>query len=151
MNTKKTTLGLAVVAAVGASGLAAAANPFGMQSMERGYMVAQAGEGKCGAGKCGGNMKTTAKATEASCGGAKCSIESMDRNKDGKVSKSEFNRFHASMFSKMDTNKDGYLSDSEMGKMMDGMCGGAKAMDGKCGGAKMKEAKCGEGKCGGMK
>lgn len=61
-------LGSALAATL-ASAPVAADNPFGSQSMGKGYMVAM--EGKCGGakakeGKCGG-----AKSTEGKCGGKK--------------------------------------------------------------------------------
>lgn len=80
MNTSKTTLTLALTAAIGAAGVAniayAAGNPFAMQSLDSGYMVAAADSkmknGKCGTGKCGAN-KAKAKSgdTEGKCGGDK--------------------------------------------------------------------------------
>jgi uncharacterized low-complexity protein len=63
----------------------AAENPFAMSELSSGYMVADAAEGKCGEGKCGGAAKATeegaAKATEegaaktaeeGKCGEGKC-------------------------------------------------------------------------------
>lgn len=137
MSSKKTLItaavGTAFAATLGASPIASAAdNPFAMQSLDRGYQVAQAGkmdDGKCGQGKCGA-MK--GKAAENKCGAAM-----MDANQDGKVSKEEFMKAHEAMFDTMDANKDGVLDKSEMGKMMQGMCGGTKKpMEGKCGGMK---------------
>ncbi|MFO7542174.1 MAG: hypothetical protein R6W97_05065 [Thiobacillus sp.] len=128
--------GSAFAASFGVAPLATAAdNPFAMQSLDRGYMVAQAGnmpEGKCGQGKCGG-MK-------AGAPGPNCAA--MDADKDGKVSKEEFMKGHEAMFAAKDTNKDGFIDKTEMGKMMQGKCGGMKA--------KPMEGKCGQGKCGGM-
>jgi len=68
-NTMKKSLSVAMgatfAAAMTTSPVASAdANPFGMQSLESGYM--QLAEGKCGEGKCGG------KAKEAKCGEGKC-------------------------------------------------------------------------------
>ena len=116
-------VGSAFVASMAAAPLASAAeNPFAMQSLEKGYMVAQAGkmaDGKCGQGKCGASMK--ANAADQGMGPAM-----MDSNKDGKVSKEEFIKGHEAMFGAMDTNKDGFLDQAEMGKMMQGKCGGMK-------------------------
>jgi len=121
-----TAVGTAFVAGMAAAPIATATdNPFAMQSLDRGYMVAQAGkmgDGKCGQGKCGGMNK----AAENKCGAAM-----MDANKDGKVSKEEFMKAHEAMFSNMDANKDGSIDKTEMGKMMDGKCG-----EGKCGATK---------------
>jgi uncharacterized low-complexity protein len=96
----------------------AADNPFAMQSLDRGYMVAQAGktaEGKCGQGKCGAMNK----ATENKCGAAM-----MDADNDGNVSKDEFIKAHEAKFANMDANKDGLIDKTEMGKLMQGKCGG---------------------------
>ncbi len=136
-------VGTAFAATLAAPLASAAENPFAMQSLDRGYMVAEAG--KMGEGKCGG-MKA---------GEGKCGMSMADTNKDGKVSKEEAAAMHASMFEKMDANKDGFIDKDEMAKMKDGKCGEgkcgaskAKAMEGKCGGAK---AKAMEGKSGGAK
>jgi len=45
-------------------------------------------------------------------------LEEMDKNKDGTVSKKEFEAFHADRFKEMDANKDGKLSEEEMGGVM---------------------------------
>jgi len=80
MYSSKTSLILALTAVIGSAGMAhAAGNPFAMQSLNSGYMVAAADdkamEGKCGGdkakameGKCGGDK---AKAMEGKCGGDK--------------------------------------------------------------------------------
>ncbi len=142
MSTSKKSLGVALAATLGAAGIATAADsPFAMQSMSKGYQVAEAGTptgkcgaGKCGAGMCGGNAK--AKAGEAACGAGKCTVGKMDTNKDGKADKAEFLKHHEAMFTKMDTNKDGKIDDAELAKWKEGACGGAKAATGKCGGNK---------------
>ena len=113
--------GSAFVAGMSATPIASATdNPFAMQSLDRGYMVAQTGkttDGKCGQGKCG----SMSKATENKCGAAM-----MDANKDGNVSKEEFMKAHETMFNNMDANKDGAIDKTEMGKMMQGKCGASK-------------------------
>jgi uncharacterized low-complexity protein len=130
MSSKKTLISTAVgsafAASLGAAPAASAAeNPFAMQSLDQGYMLAQAGkmgDGKCGMGKCGGTM--------------------MDENKDGKISKEEFTKYHDAVFATTDVNKDGFIDKDEMGKPggakkpMEGNCGGMKAPMGKCGGMK---------------
>ena len=126
MTSKKTLIsaavGTAFAATLGAAPIASAAeNPFAMQSLGQGYMVAQAG--KMGEGKCGAMGAKTAE--------GKCGLPMADANKDGKISKEEFTKQHEARFASMDANKDGVLDKAEMGKMTDG--------------------KCGEGKCGGMK
>ncbi|MCP5278429.1 MAG: hypothetical protein H6935_08700 [Thiobacillus sp.] len=86
--TKKTltlALGAALTAAIGTAGLAqAAGNPFAMQGLSSGYMVAaadKAKDGKCGEGKCGGSKD--AKAKDGKCGEGKCG-GSKAKAKDGK-------------------------------------------------------------------
>jgi uncharacterized low-complexity protein len=49
---------------------AGSANPFMVADLGSGYMVAEAGEGKCGEGKCGGGDKE--KSGEGKCGEGKC-------------------------------------------------------------------------------
>lgn len=87
MKQAKTTLTLALGTAFGVSlamGTAAqaAGNPFAMQSLDRGYMVADSG-GKMGDGKCG-NMATD-KADEGKCGGMKKdAVPAKEKSMDGK-------------------------------------------------------------------
>jgi len=75
-------IGLAIGAVVTTSLLTAPAsyaaeNPFGLKSLTKGYMVAQA-EAKCGEGKCGDTKAKTEqgateqKAHEGKCGEGKC-------------------------------------------------------------------------------
>ena len=135
MSSKKNLISVAVgtafAATLGAAPVAfAAENPFALQSLDKGYMVADhheakpkaMKEGKCGEGKCG-NMKM---------GEGKCGMAMADTNKDGKVSMEEATKHHETMFGMMDANKDGFLDKDEMGKMM----GEKKSMDGKCGAKK---------------
>ena len=152
-------MGAAFVTSLAGTNIASAAeNPFAMSELSSGYMVAEAAEGKCGEGKCGGEKKAAAaggkaaaegKCGEGKCGGekkaageGKCGMEMMDADGDGKITKSEFNAAHEAMFSKRDKNGDGVLDASEM-KTMEGKCGAEKKAD--------KEGKCGEGKCGAQK
>jgi len=126
MESKKKAVSIAVgsafVAGMAMTPMAGAAeNPFALQSLDRGYMVADM-HGKCGTGKCGAGK----------CGIGKCGAAMMDENKDGKVSKDEFTKHHEAMFANMDKNNDGTLDATELG--------------GKAG-----SGKCGTGKCGGMK
>ena len=65
------TLGSAVVLTAALAGSAMATeNPFAAASLKSGYEVADAKEGKCGEGKCGGDMKKAdGKCGEGKCGG----------------------------------------------------------------------------------
>lgn len=82
-------MGAAFAVSVGTTSIASAANtaenPFAMNDLSSGYMVAEAEkakEGKCGEGKCGGDMKKDGKAKEGKCGEGKCGG---DMKKDGKA------------------------------------------------------------------
>jgi len=132
MSSKKNLISVAVgtafAATLGAAPVAfAAENPFALQSMDKGYMVADNHGKAMKEGKCGG-MKA---------GEGKCGMAMADTNKDGKVSLEEATKHHETMFGMMDANKDGFLDKDEMAKMT----AGKKPMEGKCG----------EGKCGAKK
>ncbi len=126
MSSKKSMISIAVGSAL-ATTLAAvpiaatADNPFGMQSLDRGYMVADAhkyGEKKGGEGKCGG---------QGACGEGRCGAAMADANNDGKITKEEWTAHHNAMFEHMDANKDGVVDKDEIkGKTKDGKCGGSK-------------------------
>lgn len=135
MSSNKTLISVAVgtafVATLGTASVAfAAENPFALQSLDKGYMVADhheakpkaMKEGKCGEGKCG-----AMKGMEGKCG-----MSMADANKDGKITQEEFNTHHAAMFTKMDANKDGAIDKDEMSMAMSAM----KGKEGKCGGMK---------------
>ena len=67
---------------------ASSANPFMVADLGSGYMVAEAGEGKCGEGKCGGSGGDK-KAGEGDCAGKKgkegdCSAKKEDKGGEGK-------------------------------------------------------------------
>ena len=121
MSSKKSIISLAVgsafAATLGAAPIASAAdNPFAIQSLDRGYMLAQGyGEKKAGEGKCGGM-----KAGEGTCGAKAseglCGAPMADINKDGKVSKEEWTKHHDAMFEHLDANKDGFIDKAEIGK-----------------------------------
>lgn len=112
-------VGSAFAATLGFAPTASAAeNPFAIQSLEKGYMVAQAhtydedkktGESKAGEGKCGAAMA--------------------DTNKDGKITKEEWTKHHDLKFEQMDSNKDGAIDKDEMEKsrMKSGKSGGDKS------------------------
>jgi uncharacterized low-complexity protein len=101
MNISKTTISLALTATLGATGAVNAdENPFGMRSLDSGYLQlaeAKAQEGKCGAGMASSDNKTkegncgskakegncgAKKAKEGNCGGEK--QKSASKAKDGK-------------------------------------------------------------------
>lgn len=162
MSSNKKPIAIAVSTALLLSGSA-----FASTHLSQGYQLgadtvidAKGAEGSCGGdkgaeGKCGGD-----KGAEGKCGEGACGMDKMDTNKDGKISKAEYDAAHKNGggdFAKHDTNKDGFISAAEMkathheGKGAEGKCG-----EGKCGGEaaaapekKAAEGKCGEGKCGG--
>ena len=77
MNAQKKTLavvlGGAFVASVAMSPVVHAdQNPFAMKTLDKGYQVADAKDGKCGTGKCGANKK---KETEGKCSADKKSAD----------------------------------------------------------------------------
>lgn len=146
-----------------AGGLILAGSAFAATPLAQGYMLGtqntpaaeKAADASCGAkhaaGNCGGMMMM--RGHEGGCG-----MAMMDANKDGKVTRAEFDRVHADMFTKADTNKDGAIDAEEMKARHQAMMGDAKAGEGKCGEGKCgatpdkkpAEGKCGEGKCGSM-
>ena len=71
---KKTTiataLGAVAIGSLASVSLQANASPFGMQTLNSGYMQDTA-EGKCGEGKCGGDKAKKA-SKEGKCGEGKC-------------------------------------------------------------------------------
>jgi len=76
--TISTALGAVAIASLASVSLQANASIFSMQKLESGYMqIAQ--EGKCGEGKCGGDMmKAEAKVMkEGKCGEGKCGGDMM--------------------------------------------------------------------------
>lgn len=126
MASKKTALtlalGSAIVASLAAMPVSASENPFAAQTLQKGYMVAEADKaaeaGKAAEAKCGGTMDKDGKAKA--------------KAKDGKKSAAD-----AEANKKM----------LKEGKCGEGKCGAKNAKEGKCGG----EKKAGEGKCGGNK
>lgn len=86
MKASKTTLTLALTAVISTTGMAhAAGNPFALNALSQGYMVAaadKAQDGKCGEGKCG--AKSGAKAKDGKCGEGKCGGAKDIKAKDGK-------------------------------------------------------------------
>lgn len=132
-------LTLAISAAI------AAGSMFSMQAMAHGYMQDAQTPTKASEGKCGSQ---DAKADhEGNCG-----MAMMDTDKDGRLSRAEFNAAHVGAeekFAAHDGDGDGFITQAEM----DAHHASTK-QDKTQDDAAMKkmeaEGKCGEGKCGGM-
>ena len=138
---------VAVALGTALAGLTLTGAAFAMQPLAQGYMLAAS------------DPAQAAKAGEGTCGMAQ-----VDTDKDGRISRSEFDAAHpdkAGQFAKIDANQDGFVDEAERtafhaaaAKASEGTCGEhkdakaaeAKTSEGKCG----AEGKCGEGKCGGM-
>ena len=141
---------VAVALGTALAGLTLTGAAFAMQPLAQGYMLAASDPAPA----------TQAKAGEGKCGEGKCGIAHVDTDKDGRVSRAEFDTAHpdkSGQFAKIDTNQDGFVDEAERtafhaSKAGEGKCGeqktdkaATKAGEGKCG----AEGKCGEGKCGG--
>lgn len=118
-----------------AGGLMLSGSSFAITTLSQGYLLGAQDAAKA----------ADAKAKEGSCGGdkakaeGKCGIEKVDTDKDGKVSRAEFDAAHpdkADKFAAIDANGDGFIDKAEQEAHH------AKAKAG-------MEGKCGEGKCGG--
>lgn len=118
-----------------AGGLMLFGSSFAITPLSQGYLLGAQDAAKA----------ADAKAKEGSCGGdkakaeGKCGIEKVDTDKDGKVSRAEFDAAHpdkADKFAAIDANGDGFIDKAEQEAHH------AKAKAG-------MEGKCGEGKCGG--
>lgn len=131
-----------------AGGLILAGSAFAATPLAQGYMLGtqstpaaeKAAHASCGAKHSGGSCGAKAGKHEGGCG-----MAMMDTNKDGKVSRAEFDATHAGMFTRVDTNKDGSIDAAEMKAHHESHKGAAKPAA-----AKSAEGKCGEGKCGSM-
>jgi uncharacterized low-complexity protein len=82
-------IGAAVAGSMLIAGAAnAAGNPFALTELSGGYaqLASSQGEGKCGAGKCGGAGGSMDKAAEGKCGAGKCggAGSTMDKAAEGK-------------------------------------------------------------------
>jgi len=115
-----------------AGGLVLSGSAFAMQPLAQGYLLSAQDAGKAA-------MK------EDKMKEGKCGMDVMDTDKDGKVSRAEFDAKHTdaadkAKFDKADANKDGFIDATESKAHKEGSCGGDK---------KAGEGKCGEGKCGG--
>jgi uncharacterized low-complexity protein len=143
MSSSKKPVAIAVSTALG--GLLLAGSAFASTHLAQGYQLGgdtlvdakaaegncgghKGSEGKCGEGKCGGD-----KAGEGKCGEGKCGFDKIDTNKDGRISRAEYDAAHKNgggNFAGHDTNKDGFISRDEMKAAHEGKCG-----EGKCGGS----------------
>lgn len=84
-------------------------------------------------------------AHEGKCGEGRCGIDKVDTDKDGRISRAEFDAAHpdkAGKFDTIDSNSDGFIDRAEH----DAHHAAKSDAEGKCG-----EGKCGEGKCGGSR
>lgn len=113
------------MALLGSAAVASADSLFALKDLGVGYQLAGE-EGKCGEGK---------------CGEGKCGMDKLDTDKDGAISRAEWDAAGkpADKWGTLDSNGDGSISAEEAAAHH------AKDKEGKCG-----EGKCGEGKCGGM-
>jgi len=134
-----------VALAIGATlagGLALSGSTFASTPLAQGYLLGAQDAGAAA-------TDTGEKAKEGGCGAA-----AMDSDKDGKVSRAEFEAMHAGQgaaFDEIDTNKDGFLDADESKAHSEGRCGSdQKADEAKSADKSGMEGKCGEGKCGGM-
>lgn len=145
MSQSKKPIALAIGATL-AGGLMLSGSAFASTQLAQGYLLgaqdaatADAAADKAKEGSCGGDKKA-----EGKCGEGKCGMDVMDTDKDGKVSRAEFDAKHADKpekFASIDANQDGFIDTAEAD---------AHHADGKAKGDKADmEGKCGEGKCGG--
>ncbi len=159
MSQTKKPVALALGAVV-ATGTLLAGSMFSMQAMAHGYMQdagakttaaeGKCGEGKCGEGKCGGDKtKRDAASGQASGKRQHHAMADMDTDKDGRMSRAEFDAAHKGSeekFGAHDGNGDGFITQAEMDAHHAATKQGKTGManHGKMG----AEGKCGEGKCG---
>ena len=74
-------VGTAFAASVAAAAVASADdNPFGVESLDRGYdlLASSHGEGKCGEGQCGEDKGDEGKCGEGKCGEGQCGEDKGD-------------------------------------------------------------------------
>lgn len=83
-------------------------NPFALESVNKGYMIAYADRADPGKYGMGAKAGTGAKAGEGKCG-----MSLADTNKDGKVTKDEFLKHHGTIFDQIDANHDGSVDKTE--------------------------------------
>ena len=117
-----------------AGGLLLSGSSFAVTPLAQGYMAGapEAAAAKAQEGSCGGD--------KAKAGEGKCGLDRVDTDKDGKVSRAEFDAIHpdeGEKFTAMDANGDGFVDQAEHAAHKAASKGDM-------------EGKCGEGKCGGM-
>jgi uncharacterized low-complexity protein len=83
-------------------------NPFALQSLNKGYMLAYADRADPGKYGMGAKDGMGAKAGEGKCG-----MSLADTNKDGKVTREEFLKHHGTIFDQIDANHDGSVDKTE--------------------------------------
>jgi Ca2+-binding EF-hand superfamily protein len=128
---KKTLISLALGSAFAAGTFAtlpiasAGENPFAMQSLNKGYLVAQGYDDNKGYDNKGYDDKGYGdrkgeygeKGDYGKRGEGRCGMSMADTDNDGRVSKDENARHCEKMFGMMDTDNDGYISRDEAKKM----------------------------------
>jgi uncharacterized low-complexity protein len=151
----KTPVAIALGTAL-AGGLVLSGSAFAITPLAQGYLLgaqqaASAAADKAKEGSCGGDksgMKD--KHAEGTCGEG-CGMQTMDTDKDGRISSAEFAAAHegdSSRFGAHDPDRDGFISADEMEAMHPDQSGDDRKPDASAGKAAM-EGKCGEGMCGG--
>ena len=83
-------------------------NPFEVQSLNKGYMIAYADRADPAKYGMGAKEGAGAKAPEGRCG-----MSLADTNKDGKVTREEFLKHHGAIFDQIDSNHDGSVDKTE--------------------------------------
>jgi uncharacterized low-complexity protein len=128
-NTLSVAVGAAIVGSLSLSQLAAASPVFQASDLAAGYMLAAAGEGKCGVAKMDTNKDGKVEMAEATAGGfSESQVKAWDKNSDGSLEANELKAMHAVMDGKA------------MKKGAEGSCGGdmkddKKGAEGSCGGS----------------
>ena len=123
-----------------AGGLLLSGSSFAITPLAQGYMVGAQDAATTSATANEHHAHGDKAKTEGKCGEGKCGIDKVDTDKDGKVSRAEFDAVHpdeAAKFAAMDSNADGFVDQAEHEAH-------------KTAGKADMEGKCGEGKCGGM-
>ena len=123
-----------------AGGLLLSGSAFAVTPLTQGYLLAAqesaSADAKTSEGSCGGDKA----GHEGKCGEGKCGLDKVDTDKDGRISRAEFDAAHpdkAAKFASIDADGDGFIDQAEH----EAHKAAAKAD---------MEGKCGEGKCGGM-